>query len=79
MIHQKKILEKYANAKKNYLKPWEIRKNDCNYKVGDWIQFIVIDDETKEPTGATYSSQIKYILHGGEYGLEKGYCIMTLY
>jgi hypothetical protein len=78
MVHKKKILEKYANAKLTGKKPWEIRKNDCNYQVDDWIKFTVIDNETKEPTGRTYSSKIKYIFEGGEYGLEKGFCIMTL-
>lgn len=77
MIHNKKILEKYANAFISGLKPWEVRKNDCNYQVGDSIKFTVINEQG-EPTGRTYTSEITYIFHGGQYGLEKGFCIMTL-
>ncbi|UZR95922.1 DUF3850 domain-containing protein [Chondrinema litorale] len=78
MEHEITILKKFAKANHKGVKPWELRKNDRNYKVGDFIKFHVIDDETKEPTGFIYRRKIKYLFEGGEYGLEKGYCIMTL-
>ena len=78
MEHEVKILEQYANRNHEGKKPWELRKNDRNYKVGDWIRFHIIDDETKEPTGFSYRRKITYLFEGGEYGLEKGFCIMTV-
>lgn len=78
MEHEVKILEQYANINNEGKKPWELRKNDRNYKVGDWIRFHIIDDETKEPTGFSYRRKITYLFKGGEYGLKKGFCIMTV-
>lgn len=50
----------------------ELRKNDRDFKVGDTIEFTIIE------TGCKYSRDIIYIFEGGEYGLEKGFCILTL-
>lgn len=72
MTHELKILPKYAAAQMGGLKPWELRKNDRDFKVGDIIKFTIIGRDV------TYSKVIKYIFKGGEYGLEEGYCIMTL-
>lgn len=35
MEHEVKILEQYANRHYEGIKPWELRKNDRKYKVGD--------------------------------------------
>ena len=34
-LHEIKLLEQYAKAKKDGIKPFEIRKNDRDFKVGD--------------------------------------------
>ena len=78
MEHEVKILEQYANRNNEGEKPWELRKNDRDYKVGDWIRFHIIDDETNELTGFSYRRKITYLFEGGEYGLGKGFCIMTV-
>lgn len=78
MTHELKILEQYANNNREGKKPWELRKNDRNYKVGDWIIFHIIDDKTKQPTGFIYKRKITYLFEGYEYGLKKGFCIMTV-
>ena len=46
MIHKIKILKKYADAKIEGIKPFEIRKNDRKYKVNDQIMYTAIDSET---------------------------------
>ena len=71
-IHKVKIKQEYAKAYYEGLKPWEIRKNDRGYKVGDTIEFEIIE------IGGRYQREILYLFEGGEYGLEEGYCIMTL-
>ena len=43
-----KILKEYADAKVKGIKPFEIRKNDRDYQVGDLIRYKVIDDKGKE-------------------------------
>ena len=72
MNHKLKIKQEYADKYYQGIKPWEIRKNDRDFKVGDTIYFTVIE------TGKIYSRKITYLFEGGAYGLEKGYCIMTL-
>ena len=72
MTHELKILPEYASPQMCGIKPWELRKNDRNFKVGDVINFIVVG------IGIKYSKEIIYLFEGGSYGLENGYCIMTL-
>lgn len=75
-IHKVKILEDFALKHHLKLKPWELRKNDRDYKVGDAITFSVIDKDGL--VVGSYTRRIEYIFEGGEYGLEKGFVIMTL-
>lgn len=75
--HEKKILHRHAQKHFQGLKPWELRKNDCDYKVNDLINFNVIDDSGKSK-GFSYKRKIKYLYEGTEYGLKQGFCIMTL-
>lgn len=78
MFHENlKISEKDASLHKEGLKPWEIRINDRNYMKDDFIQFIVINS-FGEWTGESYTRRITYLYEGTEYGLKKGYCIMTV-
>lgn len=79
-IHEVKILEEFALKEHNGLKPWELRKNDRDYQVGDVINFTVIrlkNSHEFEEVGR-YQRGIEYIYQDNKYGLEKGYCIMTL-
>lgn len=77
--HAIKIKEKYFKAVLSGEKTFEIRKNDRDYKVGDIIRFVPIDDECgmiipHNPN--TY--KITYVFYGGEYGLEEGYCVFGI-
>jgi len=76
LFHQLKINAEYASQHSLGVKPWELRKNDRDFKEGDYIEFQVIDQ--KGETIASYIRQIVYIFKGGQYGLEEGYVIMTL-
>lgn len=77
--HAIKIKEVYFKAVLSGEKTFEIRKNDRDYQVGDIIHFVPVDDECgmiipHDPN--TY--KITYIFHGGEYGLEEGYCVFGI-
>lgn len=72
MIHELKIKQEFAEEYFKGNKPWEIRKNDRDFKVGDSIEFTIIEG------GLKYSRDIAYIFQGGEYGLDKDYCVITL-
>jgi hypothetical protein len=78
MIHKLKILPYYAELHLMNKKNWEIRKNDRDFKVNDKIYFEVIEEE-KHPLGKRcYRRKIDYVFEGEEYGLEKGYCILSI-
>lgn len=61
-------------------KTFEIRKNDRDYKVGDTIVFQVLDKNNTDVTKAFDMPKyvISYIFNGGEYGLDKDYCVFSI-
>ncbi len=75
-MHIKKIQEKYfCDILFNY-KNFEIRKNDCNYQIGDKVKLMLYVDD--KPTGEYIIVEITYILKDiPEYGLDKDYCIFS--
>lgn len=79
MTHKIKIKYKYYKAVLNGDKTFEVRKNDRDYKVGDIIQFVpVADDSDMIITHNPNEYKITYVFHGGEYGLEEGYCVFGI-
>ena len=60
----------------NNEKKFEIRKNDRDFREGDKICFQEVVGETK--TGRSMLRfKIKYILYGGDFGLDPDYCIFN--
>lgn len=67
-------------------KPWEIRKDDRGFKVGDMLllrETRYSGEEMKagrplEYTGRELSRLITYILRGGQYGLGDDWIVMTV-
>lgn len=65
----------YYQSVKAGLKKFELRKNDRDYKVGDTI--VLLEVKNGNSTGnQLLPCEIKYILTGGVYGLDKDYCII---
>lgn len=71
-----KILQEYADAKVKGLKPFEIRKNDRNYEVGDLIRYTVIDNEGKG-IDHKLSETLWEILYITDYLQKKGYVVFS--
>ena len=46
-LHELKLLEEYAKAKKDGIKPFEIRKNDRDFKVGDLVKYNIVKSYTE--------------------------------
>jgi hypothetical protein len=59
-------------------KNWELRKNDRNYQIGDWIILQEHAPESDEFSGNFIAGQIVNILQDSE-GLKKGYCILYIH
>lgn len=84
MIHELKILNRFANEIINGDKTFEVRKNDRSYQKGDFIRFKVIDDYGNKRDGRRYVKhplhdklyKITYILSG--WGIENGYVILAI-
>lgn len=71
--HDVKISSVFSEDSKNGTKPFELRKNDRNYKVGDLLKMRVYKDG--EWTGEIIRKEITYVLEGFE-GIKEGYCIL---
>jgi ParB family chromosome partitioning protein len=60
-------------------KPWEMRWNDRNYKVGDILIQHEIGDTDLLYTGRTFNETVIYMMEGPRYGLREGWVIMTTF
>ncbi len=77
--HVLKCISEYYTAIALGDKMFEVRKDDRGYEIGDWIWLVETLKITNEETGRTQGPfEITYILHGGIFGIEEGYCIMQL-
>ncbi len=81
-VHNLKIWPEHFRPVVQGLKPWEIRKNDRDYQVGDGLCLREFNPQAglgvNQYTGEKVYRRIVHIVHGPAPGLEKGYCIMTL-
>jgi hypothetical protein len=59
-------------------KTFEIRKNDRNFAVGDALALQEWNSMAEKYTGKVLMVWVEYILHGGEFGIPKGYVIMSI-
>lgn len=74
--HVKKIQSKYFWDILNNNKRFEIRKNDCNYQVGDIVKLVEYNSDKQVETNSYIVVKITYILKDiPQYGLDKDYCI----
>lgn len=65
-------------------KTFECRKNDRDFAPGDILilqeydpgkESLLADDKY---TGREYSKKVGFVVHGGVFGVEPGYCVMSL-
>lgn len=78
--HRLKILYRYLVDINENGKTFEIRKNDRDFQKGDVVSFIPIS-ETKAfvvDTSLHTKYRITYVFYGGEYGLDKDYCVFGI-
>lgn len=72
-VHQIRCAAMFFEDKLKGIKPFELRKNDRNYKVGDILEETEFSDGRN--TGRMVREEVTYILE--DYtGLEEGYCIL---
>lgn len=78
MVHELKTYTEYFQRILTNEKPFEIRINDRDYQKGDTL--LLREYYPKENTYSGMEAQfiVGYILHGGQFGIKKGYCVMAL-
>lgn len=75
--HSLKTQMQYYHLTEEGKKSFEVRKNDRNFKKGDMVtlQEWFSGDFTGRSLGPF---EISYILEGGQFGIEDGYCVFQL-
>jgi hypothetical protein len=57
----------------------EIRKDDRNFRVGDILILYPFDREKGERTSPDFCCrEITHKVSGGQYGIEPGYCLLSM-
>lgn len=78
MTHALKTWPEYFKLIEAGTKTFELRKDDRPFGMGDDIILQEWDPDKKEYTGKEMSFIIGYIYRGTEFGMKKGYCIISL-
>lgn len=76
--HELKIWTEYFEDVVMGVKPFEIRKNDRDFKVGDILHLKEYNSETNNYTGRSIKKKISCIFNGGQFGIKKDYVILGL-
>jgi ASC-1-like (ASCH) protein len=78
MTHALKTWPEYFEAIVSGKKNFEVRKADRDFAVGETLLLQCFDPEEKRYTGQEHKVRVTYILHGGNFGIEKGFCVMGI-
>ena len=75
-LHIKKIQHKYFEDILRRKKRFEIRENDCDYQVGDFV--ILVEYDGEKSMNNLVLVEITYVLKDiPQYGLDKDDCIFS--
>ena len=75
-IHKLKTLQPFFDDVFYNRKEFEVRKNDRDFKIGDRLQLLEVVDEGQKQRYVL--KDIKYILKGGQYGIDKDFVVLGL-
>ncbi|UOR07530.1 DUF3850 domain-containing protein [Hymenobacter aerilatus] len=74
--HELKIWPSCFTAVEAHTKPFDVRQNDRNFQVGDAVLLREFEPESEQYTGRATTRWISYVLHGGAFGVEAGWCVL---
>ncbi len=89
-IHELKTVNRYWDAVAAGSKTFEVRRNDRAFQTGDIIVLTRTTEngnydtrlQDRSPGGSFEKSQISfritYLLQGGQFGIEPGFCVLGL-
>jgi hypothetical protein len=83
--HELKTVARYWDAVAEGRKTFEVRRNDRAFQTGDILELAKIDDKGfyVTPAGERFGKtilrkRITYLLQGGQFGIDPGYCVLGL-
>jgi hypothetical protein len=77
-VHDLKTWPEPFAAIRADLKPWDFRLNDRDYRVGDKLRLRDWSPADDDYTGEVEERLVRWILHGGQFGVPNGFAIMSL-
>lgn len=77
MQHELKCVLAPFQAKWDGIKDWEFRKNDRDYRKGDFLLEREYDPHTNTYSGREITEEILWILEGGQFGVPSDCVIMS--
>lgn len=75
MIHALKIEQQFFEAVIDKEKTFEVRKNDRNFKVGDYLALNEVNDTSKGYTGRALLLKVTYVLKDERF-CKEGFAIL---
>ena len=77
--HKLKTWPSFFEALREGSKTYEVRRNDRDFAVGDLLDLREWEpDGVGHWTGRAEYRVVTHILHGGDFGIERGYCVMAI-
>ncbi|MBX0291433.1 DUF3850 domain-containing protein [Hymenobacter sp. HSC-4F20] len=59
-------------------KTFDVRFNDRNFQIGDALLLREYEPESEQYSGRTTARWVSYLLQGGSFGIETGWCVLGL-
>ena len=78
VVHELKTWTEFYDDILSGFKTFDVRKNDRDFQIGDIVCFMDWDKEKDEYLGSKTRYKISYILYGGQFGIEQGYCVLGI-
>lgn len=80
--HRLKTLAAFWSDLESGAKPFEVRRDDRNFSVGDILVLRWVPGDI-QPHSRVFAERllrfkVTYILRGGQFGIEPGFCVMGI-
>lgn len=76
--HELKTWPQFFEAAQSGEKNFEVRLNDRDFQRGDLLLLREWCPRRESFTGREATRKVTYILNGGQFGVEEGYCVMGM-
>lgn len=77
-LHVLKTWPPFFDEVRRGWKAFEIRKDDRGYNTHDILLLREWDPKKKEYTRRIHACKVGYVMRGPQFGLEEGYCVMSI-